>query len=70
MSKYKNCEGRFTENEKQSNQRKMDSLFKAITGRTNPPRKKEEDSFYNTIRYLENSNTEIRKELAGYMGIR
>ena len=67
--KYQYCEGRQTDNDKQNRQREYDKLFKSINGYMNPPRKKEEDYFFNTVRSLEATNSFIRKELSAFVGM-
>lgn len=69
MGKYEKCRGRIGHIEKQNGQRAMDKLFKQLNGYTNPPRKKEEDYFFNTVRELSETNSDIRKELGAFIGI-
>jgi len=69
MSKqYLKCEPRATAEDKQNNQRLLDKIFKNLTGKTNPFRKKEEDSTFNTIRSLQNTFSDIQFIISQYMG--
>lgn len=67
--KYKNCQGRLNHSDKQSGQRAMDKLFKSLTGRVNPPRKKEDERFWETVRALEGTNSNVFKELSSFLGM-
>jgi len=51
-------------------QRECDTLFKQLTGKTNPPRIKEDTWIYDTIRFFSKYNKDTKKTFQNYYKIK